>query len=280
MSFGPDPWRQTSWDGRAAGNFIGGGLGCGLIVATALSGAQGPTLALLMLAGLAFVGLGLFSVFLEIGRPLRAARVIMNPRRSWMSREALAGAVLMPLGLGAAAGMRVFVVLAALAALVFLYCQVRILQAAKGIPAWREPLTVPLLLATGLAEGFGIFWLAAPWHGLASPLPWALFGALLALRYVLRLAWRRRLAGRAAPAARRAIDEAGHVFDAGTLLPLVIVLGVLATPLGAPWLLPLQALAGLLAAVSGAWFKYSLVTRAAYNQGYALAHLPVRGVPR
>ena len=38
----------------------------------------------------------------------------------------------------------------------------------------------------------------------------------------------------------------------------------------------LQALAGLLAAVSGAWFKYSLVTRAAYNQGYALARLMTR----
>ena len=42
MSYGPNPWQQTNWDWRAAGNFICGGAGSGLIAATALSGAQGP----------------------------------------------------------------------------------------------------------------------------------------------------------------------------------------------------------------------------------------------
>jgi phenylacetyl-CoA:acceptor oxidoreductase subunit 2 len=32
------------------------------------------------------------------------------------------------------------------------------------------------------------------------------------------------------------------------------------------------------ATLAGAWFKYSLITRAAFNQGFALKHLPVRGV--
>ena len=36
MSFGPNPWQQVSWDWRAAGNFIGGGAGTGLLVASAL----------------------------------------------------------------------------------------------------------------------------------------------------------------------------------------------------------------------------------------------------
>ena len=36
MSHGPAPWRQTNWDWRAAGNFIFGGAGGGLIVFTAL----------------------------------------------------------------------------------------------------------------------------------------------------------------------------------------------------------------------------------------------------
>ena len=43
--------------------------------------------------------------------------------------------------------------LAAALALAFIYCQARMLQAAKGIPAWREPLLVPLMVVTGLAEG-------------------------------------------------------------------------------------------------------------------------------
>jgi phenylacetyl-CoA:acceptor oxidoreductase subunit 2 len=42
----------------------------------------------------------------------------------------------------------------------------------------------------------------------------------------------------------------------------------------------LQAGAGLLAVAGGAWFKFTLVTRAAFNQGFSLPHLPVRGVPR
>jgi hypothetical protein len=58
MSFGPNPWQQTSWDWRAAGNFIGGGAGTGLIMFTALSGVQGTVAAVLLLAGLALVGSG------------------------------------------------------------------------------------------------------------------------------------------------------------------------------------------------------------------------------
>ena len=42
----------------------------------------------------------------------------------------------------------------------------------------------------------------------------------------------------------------------------------------------LLAPAGLLAAAAGAWFKFALVTRAGFNQGFALTHLPVRGVRR
>ena len=274
--FGPNPWQQTSWDIRAAGNFVCGGMGCGLILFTALSNAQGRALTALMLAGLALVGLGLFSVFLEIGRPLRFARVIMNPRLSWMSREALASAVLMPAALGAALGLRPLVWLAAIAALVFLYCQVRILQAAKGIPAWREPLTVPLLLATGLAEGGGIFWLAPVWHGPHSLNLWLLFGALLALRLGLWWAWRRRLAGKAAPGALAAVDAAGRAFNAGTAIALLLVLAGIFLATGAA----LPILAGAIAALTGAWFKFTLVTRAGHNQGFALARLPVRGVPR
>ena len=43
---------------------------------------------------------------------------------------------------------------------------------------------------------------------------------------------------------------------------------------GRGWRVTLTALA------AGLWFKFTLVTRAAFNQGFALPHLPVRGVPR
>ncbi|MGB3429111.1 MAG: hypothetical protein WBA53_13160, partial [Burkholderiaceae bacterium] len=90
MSFGPKPWQQTSWDWRAAGNFIGGGAGTGLVMFTAVSGVQGTVAAVLLLAGLALVGLGLTCVWAELGRPLRALHVFFNPRTSWMMRESIA----------------------------------------------------------------------------------------------------------------------------------------------------------------------------------------------
>jgi hypothetical protein len=44
--------------------------------------------------------------------------------------------------------------------------------------------------------------------------------------------------------------------------------------------LGVQALAGATALGTGLWFKYTLVTRAGFNQGFTLPHLPVRGVRR
>jgi phenylacetyl-CoA:acceptor oxidoreductase subunit 2 len=39
----------------------------------------------------------------------------------------------------------------------------------------------------------------------------------------------------------------------------------------------LAALAGVLAAATGGWFKYTLVCRAAFTQGFALPRTPSRG---
>jgi len=47
-----------------------------------------------------------------------------------------------------------------------------------------------------------------------------------------------------------------------------------------PGELLVAAVAGLAAASAGGWMKFALVTRAGFNQGFALPHLPVRGQPR
>ena len=88
LSVGPAPRQQYQWDWRAAGNFMGGGAGAGLLLFTQLSGVKGIAAIVLVLGGLGLVGLGLFCVWLEIGRPLRAMNVFFNARTSWMSREA------------------------------------------------------------------------------------------------------------------------------------------------------------------------------------------------
>ncbi len=279
MSFGPNPWQQQSWDARAAGNFIGGGAGCGLLLFATLAGAQGSLRQALLVVALLLISAGLLCVWAEIGRPWRAINVLFHPQTSWMSREA----VLAPLLLGCGAASLIWPQLQALAALLaaaFLVCQARILQASRGIPAWREPLTVPLLVATGAAEGAGLYWLAAPAWGAGGTAAWIAFGLLLALRFAIGASWYRRLVPVLRPTALSAVNRAGHGYNAGSLLPLALVLVVLVTPLPAGLAGPLQMLAGGLAVAGGALFKFLLVTRAGFNQGFALPHLPVRGTRR
>jgi len=280
MSFGPNPWQQTSWDARAAGNFVGGGAGSGLLVFSAVAAPEGSLRGVLIVLALALVALGLLSVFAELGRPWRSMNVIFNPRTSWMSREAALAPLLLGSGALALFGVAVATPLAAVLALGFVYCQARIVHAAKGIPAWREPLTVPLLVATGLTEGAGLYWLLAPSWGQGTQVLWAAFGVLLAWRFAIGVLWFRRLAPSLQPRPLQAVNRAGHALNAGSLLPLAIVLGVLATPLTPGWSAALQALAGAVAVLGGAAFKFLLITQAGFNQGFALPHLPVRGVRR
>jgi phenylacetyl-CoA:acceptor oxidoreductase 26-kDa subunit len=168
---------------------------------------------------------------------------------------------------------------AAVTALSYAYCQSRMLHAAKGIPAWRQPLIVPLIVATALAEGGGAFLLLAGGAGSSIGwLVWALFALALAARFILWGTWRQRL--KAAPRALQQIDQAGRRFRTGTLLALALALAALLVPTTPMLTLVLPPLAGVLALAGGLWFKFTLITRAAFNQGFALAHLPVRGVRR
>lgn len=282
MSTGPDPWLQTVWDARAAANFMLGGAGSGLVVATAVASLAGVGPGWPFVLGAVLVMLGLTAVWAEIGRPWRALNVFINPRTSWMTREALVAPAVPGLALAAAFAPALFAwpvaplaIAAALAALAFVYCQGRILRAARGIPAWREPAIVPLMMATALAEGAGLWLLLGSDAGAAA---WVAFGAALAARQWLWMRWRSRV--RSAPAAMAVIQRAGRVLQAATLLPLAMALLVLGTPLPPAASIALQMAAGLVALAGGLWFKFTLITRAAFNQGFAITHLPVRGVQR
>ncbi|MEQ1807111.1 MAG: DmsC/YnfH family molybdoenzyme membrane anchor subunit [Burkholderiaceae bacterium] len=280
-TYGPNPWQQTQWDWRAAGNFVCGGAGGGLIVLGVASGAEGLARVTLLLAGLALVGAGLLCVWLEIGRPLRALHVFFNPRTSWMTREAFVAALLMPVALASAFGLVEFRWLAALLALAFVYCQARIVQGAKGIPAWREPLVVPLLVLTGLAEGAGLLLLVQPARAASQLMLLGFIGALVIGRGLLWPAYQRRLAATAAPRALAALDAAGSWLQhTGSIVPLLLIALATSGYAGGALRDVLLALAGVLIAATGAWLKFTLITRAGFNQGFALVHLPVRGVRR
>lgn len=279
MSFGPNPWQQTSWDWRAAGNFIGGGAGTGLLITGALlappdAASAGATRWLLLL-GLALVGMGLLCVWLEIGRPLRALHVFFNPYTSWMSREAFVALLLFSAGLLALLGVGGALWATAVLALAFLYCQSRMLPAARGIPAWRPRLVTPLIFVTGLGEGYGLFLILGLFQGRLPSVLLGLFALLLLARLLIWTLYRSTVNASLAPRARAALDQARRWMLVGTFAP-VLLLGASAWLPGAQAVLVALAAAG--AVLAGAYLKYTLVTRASFNQGFALTKLPVRGV--
>ncbi|MCX7172801.1 MAG: dimethyl sulfoxide reductase anchor subunit [Proteobacteria bacterium] len=276
MSFGPKPWHQTSWDFRAAFNFIFGGAGAGLLVIAAFSGLGGNSLRAEMLFAMALIGAGLVSVWFPIGRPLRAMNVGFNPFTSWMTRESFAAGAVFVLGLAAVwFGSTPLAQATAVAALVFAYCQGRILQAAKGIPAWRVPALGWLNFITALTEGAGLFVALSAVFGSPAKSVLAYFSLALIARGLAWSTYRGSIAKSAARPALTVLDRAGKVLvQFGTIAPLVLLLlGMLAADLSRIAL----PLAGIAALATGWQFKFMLITRAAYNQGFALPHLPVRG---
>ena len=245
---------QLNWDFRAALNFMLGGAGAGLMTTAGFSSRPEVSILLSML----LVACGLAAVWLEIGRKLRALHVFFNPFTSWMTREAFCAVLFFGFA-GISLRFPYFTSAAAVAALAFLYCQARILHAAKGIPAWRAPEIVPLILSTGLAEGFGL----------------ALFfdsGALLLVLFALAVAaraftWVHYRAAVPAPALK----------VSGTTLLRFGTIAALALAFAASFVPGLAPLAGIAALAAGWQVKLSIVTRAAFRQSMTLPHQPVRG---
>jgi Fe-S-cluster-containing dehydrogenase component/DMSO reductase anchor subunit len=275
---GVEPWHQRHWDWKAAGNFICGGAGSGLFVFAALADLRLGTSFPLGWVALALVALGLFLVLLKIGRPWRSIYVLRQPQRSWMAREAWIAGFLFPFAaLATWLDRPALMIPAAVLALGFLFSQTMILRDSKGIPAWRTPRIVALIIATGLAEGAGLFLAAAAMlPSLASITELAAVVALM-LAAARGWSWRSYLRGlrvEGAPAHALGVLErfAPWFLVLGLTLPMALIILALAAPHAV-----LFTVAGLCIAGAGADLKFILVTRAGYNQGFALAHLPERG---
>jgi phenylacetyl-CoA:acceptor oxidoreductase subunit 1 len=277
---GVEPWHQKHWDWKASGNFLCGGAGTGLFGFATIAGLNGTPVLGPGLVALALIALGLLLLMFKIGRPWRFLHVLRQPQRSWMSREAWVAGILFPLALAALwSGQPIALVAAAMVGLLFLFCQGMILEQAKGIPAWRTPRVIALIMATGLAEGCGLFLLLAaflPGLGTAAK-PIAIALAVLAATRIWTW-WRylNALESEGAPTRTLEIFTACRVwfFVAGLVLPVTLVaVGlILNTADGA-----LFALAGFSVFATGWAIKFILITRAAYNQGFALPHTPIRG---
>jgi phenylacetyl-CoA:acceptor oxidoreductase subunit 2 len=259
---------QRYWDMRATGNFSFGGTGSGLILATTLALALGTPSPWAVAVGLGLIGLGLFCVWLEIGRPWRALNVFFHPRTSWMTREAMLVPPLMAAGAVAFLFDIRFIYLAALFAAGFLYCQARMLHASRGIPAWCQKETVPMILATGLAEGAGLYLLVG--QASSAMIAVALFAALL--REAAREAYRRGVIRAKAPAGTLAWFSLREekLLTAARLVAIALLALALAG-----WNTAVPG--GLLAVVTGWGLKYMLINRAAFTRGHVIQRTPARG---
>lgn len=272
------PTLQTRWDWRAAGNFICGGTGTGLMIIAAAFALSGEKSAQLSLLASLFVACGLGLVWLEIGRPMRAMNVFRNPATSWMTREGVIAMGVIPLGLIAFLLDSVTVMLiAALTASGFLYAQARILQKSAGIPAWRTPKMLPLILTTGLAEGMGVLMivLAILKNDLMlSNNIWLLASALMIIRGIAWGIYRGDLEITAPEQTLTVLEKfSGRFLLAGLFIPLGFAFVAIVTN---GHELTLAIITGLCLMLAGWDCKFTVITRAAYTQGYAIKLSPSR----
>lgn len=262
--------RQGYWDLRAAGNFIGGGTGTGLVLASGLARLFGLDATVPLVVGAVFVGLGLSLVWLEIGKPWRALNVFFHPQTSWMTREGILAAPLMASAVGAAwFGSPLLLLLAVVLAGGFLYCQARILTASRAIPAWSHRRVVPLILSTGLTEGLGLFLVLS-----APAVPMIVFALLAVLvREAAREHYRLGLIAAKAPEGtlRWFVRPEVRLSQALRLVAVALLVAAWAGVGGA------AAAGGALAALTGWALKAIMVTRAAYTRGAFIPHTPTRG---
>jgi phenylacetyl-CoA:acceptor oxidoreductase subunit 2 len=185
-----------------------------------------------------------------------------------MTREAMLAPPLMAAGAAAVVLDIRFVILAALLAAGFLYCQARMLYAARGIPAWCQKEVVPLILVTGVAEGTGLFLAIA--GAPAAMIAAALCAAIL--REVVRELYRRGLNRTKAPAGTLAWFSLREEKILTAARYVTIALLALAL---AGW--TTAALGGLMAVATGWGLKVMLITRAAFTRGHVIKHTPARG---
>lgn len=276
-----EPRLQTYWDWRAANNWIGGGTGSGIMIAAAVFTLAGVDSYIYALISLIFVCAGLFSVLMKIGRPLRALYVYRNPFTSWMSREAWVALLVLPFGAAAFwFKSEILLLLAAISAWLYMYCQAQILKASRGVPAWRVAEVIPFIMTSGLLEGAAlILIIGVMFTGLLiQPALSALLIMVLFLLLTRMFTWHKYynvLKDDAPVGTMEALSKANKPFLLlGDLLPAVLILLTLLLDRFTGFFV---INAGLLILASGWIIKYVIVAKAGFYQGFAMPHTPARG---
>ncbi len=274
--------KQKVWGWPGVVNFTLGGMASGFYLLGSLSmvlrdgmvGLSQP--AGFKLVAPALIGLGFLALTTEAGHPLRARYLLRYLRRSWMSRETLAGALFVPAAVldwlfphPALWG------LAAAAALGLMLSHGFIVYRVRGVTAWNVPLVPVLFLSSGFFTGGGLVLLAAL-RGSALRVGQVVIGLICVL---LDLAvWLLFLNGSRDPTFREATGSLRRpkslffIVGIGHLLPALSLLLLLVLPGVGPWRV-FAALAGLAIVAGGVGQKASVILEAGYLRGLALEGL-------
>ncbi|MDQ7029704.1 MAG: DmsC/YnfH family molybdoenzyme membrane anchor subunit [Ardenticatenia bacterium] len=274
------PKKQTVWRWPAVVNFSLGGMGAGLYLWGLLwSWFQGelPTPFVFKVGGPLLVALGLLSLTHEAGRPLRGYNLWRHVRRSWMSREAVAAGVFIPLAvLDWLLPTPLLQGVAGLAALFFMAAQGFIPYRGRAVTAWHVSHVPVLFVTSGPMTGFGLVAVLAAAGGFGVPvwLWWTGVFFVLAnlgvwLHYLQRPdeEFQRAVTALRRPAAMLWVVGVGH------LLPFVLLAVGGGAGAGGPGRL-MALLAGAALLVGGTLQKAYLILEAGYLR--AIAFGPVR----
>jgi DMSO reductase anchor subunit len=242
------PGQQALWGWPAVVNFALGGLGAGLYVAAVVGAGFGrsPAVTLASWLGPALVLAGFAAVAGEAGRPFRGPRVLARIRTSWMSRELVVGLAFVLLVAGDLLfPLRVYRILAVVAAVLLAMAQGFIVRRARGVTAWNVPLVPLVFLLSALISGTGGYLLIEAARGKVPTA--AILGAVMALLVVGFVVWAQYLTSSREAAFERAIAPlsegraAMFIARGGYLLPFALVAFAVSLPAVAPAALGLAA---------------------------------------
>ena len=269
--------RQDFWDMRAAMNFILGGIGSGAIIMSyffsLLGSIETTELMRINLVSGIIIAIGLFFVWLKIGRKLRAPLAILRPQTSWMSREIYAvGILFLSIWFMFFYSSPILHIAAAASAAAFLYCQAQILYSGKGIPTWRVKQMPLMLISSGLLEGIGLCMLLTfSWRTEISANS---FTMPLAILFILlnSFLWRRYLRNAktwgVGPIDRDILRKiTPKLFLTGYVIP-IILFGLILLDINSLGLL--AQIGGFLSIMGGIMWKAVLITQACHMQNFSL----------
>ncbi len=148
------PSQQTVWRWPAVINFLLGSMAAGLYVSGFVAEMTGLTVSSFSWLAPLLVCLGFASLTLEAGQPWRSLNLFRHLRRSWMSREALAGVFFILLALlGWFVPHWVFGWATAVSATILLISQGFMVYRARAVTAWNTPLMPVQFITSGFAAG-------------------------------------------------------------------------------------------------------------------------------